>query len=335
VTETATPPPGSGWTPPSDWRPIPDPTALTTAAVDQATAEYRRALASLRELLETRLSAMDKATELLAATVGRVPSEMDKAISGMKELIDTRLKAMDQANELLATGVTKDLNSLQEILTGEVSKVQAVSIERYENIRQGLVDVQALLDGKIRTVQDVAQEKFTAIEGTFASNALALTAALAAQKEAAAEQNKSNTLAINKSEQATKEASLANQAQTTNSLASQAATIADLRSRLDALASIVVPRNETDAWRTTLTTKVDEGLRNLTERLVALELRLQSRLDLGSGTAAGAAGQRLESRADEGLNQGGINNRLVVLGVAVSVIVIVVNIVIALIIHKP
>lgn len=185
------------------WRPVPDPTALTTAAVNQATEVYRRDLLAMRDLLETRLRAMDKATELLAATVGKVPSETDKAISAMKELIDTRLRAMDKANELLATGMSGDLNRLREILTGEIENVRSVSLE-----------------------------KFAAVEGTFASNALALTAALSAQKEAAAEQNKSNTLAINKSEQATKEASLADKAQTTNSLASQAATIADLKDRL-------------------------------------------------------------------------------------------------------
>jgi hypothetical protein len=246
---------------PADWRPIPDPTELTTSAVNAATAQFRRDLDALRELFETRLSAMDKATELLAATVNKVPSETDKAISAMKELIDTRLMAMDKANELLATGVVKDLAGLKEILTGEVRQTAAVSSERYESVKiifddhalaltaaltaqkeaaaaesegtqQALAAMQDILQREIHSVQDVAQEKFTAIEGTFASNALALTAALAAQKEAAAEQNKSNTLAITKSEQATKETIAANATQTANSLQSQAATIADLKERL-------------------------------------------------------------------------------------------------------
>jgi hypothetical protein len=108
-----------------------------------------------------------------------------------------------------------------------------------ENVRQFPSDLdkatrslREVLAGEIRGVQDVAAEKFTAIEGTFASNALALTAALAAQKEAAAEQNKSNTLAITKSEQATKETIAANAAQTAAGLSSQSATINDLKERL-------------------------------------------------------------------------------------------------------
>jgi hypothetical protein len=40
--------------------PVPDPTKLTTDAVQAATEQYRREMASLRELLETRLNAMDK-----------------------------------------------------------------------------------------------------------------------------------------------------------------------------------------------------------------------------------------------------------------------------------
>jgi hypothetical protein len=242
----------------SDWRPVPDPTKLTTDAVNAVTEQYRRDMEALRELIQTRLSAMDKATELLAATVGRVPSETDKSISSMKELIDTRLKAMDKANELLALGMAGDLNSLKLFLLGEINNVRSVSLE-----------------------------KFTAIEGTFASNALALTAALAAQKEAAAEQNKSNTLAINKSEQATKEASLANVAQTTSSLASISATIADLK-----------------------------------DRLVRLE---------AGGTAVSAA--RVESREARGASLAESGQRLLWLGVAISVVVIVANVVVAVILH--
>jgi hypothetical protein len=133
VTENAPPAPGS-----SDWRPVPDPTELTTRAVALATAECRRDIEALREILA----------------------------------------------------------------------------------------------GKIGNVQDVSAERFKAIDGTFGANALALTAALAAQKEAAAEQNKSNALAIDKSERATKETIAANAAQAVAGLAAQAAIAADLKDRV-------------------------------------------------------------------------------------------------------
>jgi hypothetical protein len=190
--------------------PVPDPTKLTTDAVTAATDQWRRDMSSLRELLEARLSAMDKATELLAATVGRVPSETDKQVTALKDLLGARIDGMDQATKILAENV--------HLIPSDLDRAVRAAME--------------ILRREIQNVESVSLEKFTAIEGTFASNALALTAALAAQKEAAAETNKSNTLAISKSEQATKETILANAAQVAAGQASQAAISADLKDRV-------------------------------------------------------------------------------------------------------
>jgi hypothetical protein len=208
-----------------DWRPRPDPTVLTTQQLRETETSLNRTIAErvagLRELIEQRLDGMDKATELLAERIGRfgpelqsgrelLRSEMAAAVLNLRELLEARLDAMDKANDLLAENVRQFPSDLDKATKA----------------------LREVLQADIRNVQDVSQEKFSAIEGTFASNALALTAALAAQKEAAAEQNKSNTLAITKSEQATKETIAANAAQNTNSLTSQAATISDLKDRL-------------------------------------------------------------------------------------------------------
>lgn len=153
---------------------MPDPTKLTTDAVNAATEQWRRDLDSMRKLIEARLDGMDVATALLA----------------------DRMKALPVVE--------------REYIMGQV----------------------ALIGAETKRVADVTLEKFAAIDGTFSSNALALTAALAAQKEAAAETNKSNTLAINKSEQTTKETIAANQAQATVISAAQGANIADLKDRV-------------------------------------------------------------------------------------------------------
>jgi hypothetical protein len=187
-----------------------DPTKLTRDAVNAAVDVSRRELSAMRELIETRLLGMDKATELLAATVGKVPTDTDKAVGGLRELLGARIDGMDIATTLLAA---------------QVNAVPTETDKRISALRQ-------ILTGEISNVRDVSLEKFQAVDGTFASNALALTAALAAQKEAAAEQNKSNTLAITKSETATKETILANAAQNSAGLASQAREIADLKERL-------------------------------------------------------------------------------------------------------
>jgi hypothetical protein len=238
--------------------PRPDPTRLTTQLVDRALSAFREVMEtrlkamdkaillaakridtqpredgkaraalqadidgkiqSLRELLESRLSAMDKATELLAATVGRVPSDTDKAVGALRELLGARIDGMDIATKLLASTV--------DTIPTDVDRAVA-------SVRQ-------FIEQQIRNVQDVANEKFLAIDGTFASNALALTAALAAQKEAAAEQNKSNTLAITKSEQATKETISANAAQTAAGLLAQNNNLQDIKERVVRIESMGV-----------------------------------------------------------------------------------------------
>jgi hypothetical protein len=193
-----------------DSRPIPDPTELTNAAFERMTEQVRRDLSGLRELIETRLDSMDKATELLAATLNHVPTETDKAVAALKDLLSARIDGMDTATKLLADRLDRIPDDMD----------------------QAIAAMREILTGDIRHVEAVADERFKAIDGTFGSNALALTAALAAQKEAAAEQNKSNTLAITKSEAATKETVAANATQAASGRESLAREVADLKERL-------------------------------------------------------------------------------------------------------
>ena len=162
---------------------------------------------------------------------GEAGATVDTLATGLRELIEQRLNAMDLATKVLAgsvekfpTDIDRAVGSVREIVLGEVSRVQAVTLE-----------------------------KFTAIDGTFSSNALALTAALAAQKEAAAEQNKSNTLAITKSESSTKETIAANAVQAQTGLASLENQFDDLKERVVRIessgAGVVANRSETRAER--------------------------------------------------------------------------------------
>jgi hypothetical protein len=226
-----------------DLRPRPDPSTLTTA-------QLREGLSNLRELIESRLNAMDTATQLLAETVKSIPAlaedQRQHELTGLRDQIDARFSAMDKATELLAASVgrvpsdtDKQVSALRELLGARIDGMDVATKLLAENVRQVPTDIdkasialREILTGEIRSVQDVANEKFLAIDGTFASNALALTAALAAQKEAAAEQNKSNTLAITKSEQATKETISANAAQTATGISALASNVQDVKERV-------------------------------------------------------------------------------------------------------
>jgi len=84
---------GHGDGPRGDWRPVPDPTALTTE-------QLRRELSGLREILTARLDGMDRATELLSATVNRTPTQIQTEISHVRELMQEKLGSLGgQAEE--------------------------------------------------------------------------------------------------------------------------------------------------------------------------------------------------------------------------------------------
>lgn len=148
-----------------DWRPTPDPTALTTA-------QLLREMASLREIMDVRTDGVERSLEQqLAAAV---------------ELILSRIK-----------------------------NVADVSNERFLGIAT------QFLERDTRTEQ-AAQE-----------SRISLDAALAAAKEAVSEQNKANSLAIGKSEDATKERLDALQLLFSTSNKSLEDKISDAKSRLD------------------------------------------------------------------------------------------------------
>ena len=85
----------------------PDPTKLTTE-------QLRRELGTLREILETRLDGMDRATELASAHAavvgeeieqirGRLREETAAEVPQLRELLETRLDGMDRAIALQFT----------------------------------------------------------------------------------------------------------------------------------------------------------------------------------------------------------------------------------------
>lgn len=191
------------------------------AELEHRSNEYGAARAALQGLLEQRMAGTDRAVELMAEETARslttadagderIRAEMHALVTALQELIEQRLGAMDLATKVLAGSVEKFPSDIDRAIG---------------NLREVVL-------GEVKRVQSVTEEKFTAIDGTFSSNALALTAALAAQKEAAAEQNKSNTLAITKSESSTKETIAANAVQAQTGLASLSGQVTDVKERV-------------------------------------------------------------------------------------------------------
>ena len=248
-----------------DWRPRPDPTVLTTQQLRATEESLNRTIlervAGLRELLEQRLNGMDEATRLLSGRMLETAGEIDGKSAGrhdaLQELLQQRLEAIELASRVHADQVSRILVeaeeardrirtefaaadlALRELLGARIDGMDQATRLLAQNmdkvplgVDRDLKAQREVLTGEISQVRAVTLEKFAAVDALFASNATALTAALAAQEKAVAEQNKSNTLAIDKSEAATKETIAANVNQTTSGLRSLSTVMDDLKARL-------------------------------------------------------------------------------------------------------
>jgi hypothetical protein len=187
--------------------PIPDPTVLTNQAVAQATDTLRR--------------------ELMAAV-----ALLDAKLEGQHDVIETRLAGMDEAVRLIAEW----RKQLPKEIKDEVNQLERLGLERFGTIQERFHG----LDRVIQAVETGLALRFkeleTRSEREARDNKVAVDAAFAAQKEAASEQNKSNTLAISKSEAATSE-TLNKQADlfksTTDALGARIEDSKQLLSRID------------------------------------------------------------------------------------------------------
>lgn len=150
-----------------------------------------------------------------------IESERDY-VDGQIEILRERLAGIDRATELRLLGITQIPDDIDRHVT----------------------HLSELMDGKFESVALQFKERDTRSERESRDNKVAVDAAFAAQKEAASEQNKSNTLAIDKSEKATAE-TLNKQADlfksTTDALASKIEDqkdrfVADLNALKDAMA---------------------------------------------------------------------------------------------------
>ena len=139
-----------------------------------------------KDLKDTTKSLL-REINLIQAEIDRRFKDMSKAdrdyVDGQVGKLVGRFDGIDKATELLSETV----NRVPSEATKEVQHLQSVLDERFSSV----------------AIQ--FSERDTRQEREAKDNKVAVDAAFAAQKEAAAEQNKSNTLAISKSEAATSE----------------------------------------------------------------------------------------------------------------------------------
>jgi hypothetical protein len=78
------------------WTPVPDPTKLTTDAVNLATTQMRRELETQREIIEARILAGENESHLQLEGLRNVRPEIERQISQLKALHDEKFSGIEQ-----------------------------------------------------------------------------------------------------------------------------------------------------------------------------------------------------------------------------------------------
>jgi hypothetical protein len=177
-----------------DWRqadlvPRPDPTKLTTEAVDKATVQYRRELATLREIIETRLAGSDEDRRHLWDFVNGWPGRADadhrrleaetfRKLAAEREFILAQLAivssvmtekfaAVDGQFSASKTAVEAALTAQKEAV-GEQNKANDRAIAKSETaVKEQLTSLSQVADASFKAMEDKitdARDRLTVIE---------------------------------------------------------------------------------------------------------------------------------------------------------------------------
>jgi hypothetical protein len=269
--------------------------------------------ASDLELYRQGRSYVDHAIEIVQADIDRrlANTATSQELQSAKELIKVQQAAQDDARQILLAGLQgraaeiqaqmdRRLLALQDELDRRIASFQTQLDQRVVGLQDATSDLKARLDERFATQTKALDTAMTAQQTAMST---AMTAADAAVKAAltAAE------TAVNKAEVATEKRfeSVNEFRKTLTDQTAQFMTRDEVSVRIEALQAIQARSSEA---------------------LASLELRLSSRLDLGKGAETGRTA--FDAGAEAKMNQ-----RLVVMAVVISVIVIIVNITIALVTH--
>jgi tetrahydromethanopterin S-methyltransferase subunit B len=141
-------------------RPVPDPTTLTTQALEREVANVRETIETFKEQLDRRHTA-DR-----------------EWVTAQLDVVATRLDGIDTATDLRLRGI----------------------IEIPDQIDEKVANLEKIADEKFASIDNQFKERDTRSERESRDNKVAVDAAFAAQKEAAAKQDEGNQKNIDKSE---------------------------------------------------------------------------------------------------------------------------------------
>lgn len=154
--------------------PVPDPTLLTTEQLTQR-------IAALKELVETRLNAMDRASQLLHENVTRIPTETDRQVMHLRETSDEKFSSIQlqfverdvrsKAAEIAAqVAVGAALQAQKEAAAAQndanaaaITKSEAATVKQIDGIQVLLATIAKSFDEKIEGVKSASATSIASI----------------------------------------------------------------------------------------------------------------------------------------------------------------------------
>ena len=141
-------------------------------------AEIGTAVTALHAVLDTRISAMDKAATVLSDHVNRVPTLLDREVSRIREVFEEKFRS----------------------IASEFDDRSKLFNEQFGSIVVRILALEAPIREKFNGIETQFRERDVRTDQDKLAATTAVNAALQAQKEAATAQNIANAAAINKSE---------------------------------------------------------------------------------------------------------------------------------------
>ena len=191
--------------------PVPDPTVLTTQQLQREILTTREVLESyidgLKDTLETRLNGMDKASELLYANTTKTLEHSIDSIDQLHKLHEEKFRSIDiqfSEREKRFDVANKDTKEAVAIATVAHEKtidfIKSSIVANTAQMALSLDNLKTVNDEKFHSITLQFIERDVRTEQSSKDSKVAVDAALQAAKEAVDQQNKSNALAIAKSE---------------------------------------------------------------------------------------------------------------------------------------
>jgi len=174
--------PQEGPSQPDERLPIPDPTKLTTDAVNQA-VKLAKEYTDLRvAVILQRLSDMDRATAVLDETVHRTPTEIQREVGHLRELVFSELEAdrrgltvaeqerekaarslsdeREKAAQALATSLTKEIAAGDAMLSDHINQQIQQLQGLIESVRREAALIQASSEQAVAKAEELNRERW-------------------------------------------------------------------------------------------------------------------------------------------------------------------------------